>query len=132
MLNTYPKILEKGKIKLIDLRMGDKFYSLDDDLIYVVIAVSYDENKPNEIKYSARRLNSNIITYHTIHSDNAKDLCVYKYTGRNMTSFLAGYRYAMNRCIKHMGLFDRENAGFNDNFKTHMTMLEDYKRWITN
>jgi hypothetical protein len=61
-----------------------------------------------------------------------RDREYYKYTGRDSSSYFAGFRAAMQICSAHMGSIDKQNAGIYDDFQQFMTMQKEYKLWKQN
>ena len=47
-------------------------------------------------------------------------------------SLLAGFRAAVRTCTPYMGSVEMENAGVNEIFTQHMTMLKAYREWCKN
>jgi hypothetical protein len=122
-----------GLVKLYELKKGDKFYSFDDNLIYVLHDCTVDMNDPDNIKWRGRRYKSaDINETHQIHGMGVRDMEYYKYTGRDRSSFMAGFREAIMLCNKHMGSIDKENAGIDNPVAVHMTMLTRYREWCKN
>lgn len=123
--------MKNDYIRCIDLKVGDIFYNAD-DIIMVVIEIDADISNPDVFRYKGRALNSREILEYGIYSVDAIYREVWLYTGRNRGSFLAGFRFAMRLCLKHMGIFDIENAGLDNPFIVHTTMMEQYKSWMKN
>ncbi|MFA5207517.1 MAG: hypothetical protein WC428_02555 [Candidatus Paceibacterota bacterium] len=121
-----------GLVKLRDLKKGEKFYGKFDEMIHVMVECIYDETKPDDIAYITRLLKAKDVNKYAIHTINAIDIEVYRYTGRDRSSFLAGFRSAIKICIPHMGKVEMENAGINDLLSQHMTMINAYKKWTKN
>jgi hypothetical protein len=119
-------------VKLRDLKKGEKFYGAHDELIHVFIECTVDETKPDDIAYVVRTFRSRDIHKYAIHGLNAIDTQVYRYTGRDRSSFLAGFRSAIKICTPHMGKVEMENAGVSEPFNQFMTMMNAYKEWTKN
>ncbi len=122
----------KDKVKLSELKVGDKFYQPFNDLISIFVNCIVDESNQNCIEYHCKLLNTKDIEIHKIYSTNAINQEVYKYNGRDKSSFFAGFRFAMKHCVKYMGIFDLQNAELDDKFKQHLTMLKQYDNWKKN
>jgi hypothetical protein len=119
-------------VKIRELKKGDKFYGAHDELIHVFIECEFDETKPDDIKYAVRTFKSTEHNKYAIHTLNAIDTMVYRYTGRDRSSYLAGFRAALRICTPHMGSVDKENAGVDTLLTQHLTMMKAYKEWTKN
>jgi hypothetical protein len=119
-------------VKIRELKKGDKFYGAHDEVIHVFMECTVDEAKPQDIAYVARTFKSMEYNKYAIHGMDAINTMVYRYTGRDRSSFLAGFRAAMKICTAHMGSVDKENAGVDEMFNQHMTMMKAYKEWTKN
>lgn len=120
------------KVKLYELQQGEKFYDAHNNLIYVMIECDHDENNPDWIQYKAKQFRTGALVNKTINGKNARDMQYYRYTGRDKSSFLAGFRAAMRICIAHMGKFDIENAGLENPVEEYIIMMKSYKEWKRN
>ena len=121
------------RVKLYELKMGDKFYCPYDNLIYVLRDCTVDMNDPDNIKWRARLYKTNDIDEtRMVHGMGVRDMEVYKFTHRDCQSFFAGFRYAMMVCTKYMGQYEMVNAGVDNPVSQHLTMLKEYKKWKEN
>lgn len=121
------------KVKLYELKKGDKFYNFDDNLIYVLWDCTVDMNDPDTIKWRGKLWKTDDIPEtRMIHGVGVRDIEYYKYTGRDRSSFIAGFRYAMMVCTKYMGPYEMTNAGVDSPVSQHLTMLKEYKKWKEN
>ena len=120
-------------VKLYELKVGEKFYNPDNNLIYVLWGCKFDMNDPDCIEWRGKIWKtSDIPETRRITGLGVRDREYYKYTGRDSSSYYAGFRAAMNICLEHMGSIDKQNAGISDDFQQFMTMHEQYKLWIKN
>ena len=119
-------------VKIRELKKGDKFYGAHDELIHVFMECTVDETKPDDIAYVTRTLRSRDYNKYAIHGMDAINTQVYRYTGRDRSSYLAGFRAATRICVPHMGSVDKENAGVDEMFTQYLTMMKAYREWIKN
>lgn len=127
---------DSDQVKIYDLKAGDRFYGYYDGLVYIFISCEYDPLIPDKISIRMKPVLVGRVAMDVscIYSglDIAERILVYRYTGRNRGSFMAGFTRAMALCTKHMGKFDLENAELDNPVLQHMTMLKEYKLWKKN
>ena len=122
-------------VKLYELKKGDKFYNTHDNLIYVLHGCEVDMDNPHKIKWWGKIFKMGRYEQpetHQMCGFGVRDLEYYKYTGRDQSSFLAGFRAAIRTCIPHMGSIDKENAGVDNPMAQHITMLNAFREWKKN
>ena len=124
--------LKNDLVKIRELKRGDKFYGAHDEMIHVFMECIVDETNPDEIIYATRIFKSWNYNKYKIHGLDAINMQVYRYTGRDRSSYLAGFRAAVRTCTPYMGSVEMENAGVNEIFTQHMTMLKAYREWCKN
>jgi hypothetical protein len=119
------------KYKLYELKEGDKFYY--DDLIYVLKSCEYDPSNPDHIRVRLKRYKIDRLWEEMqMHGTGVAEREYYKYTRRDVNSFLAGFRSAIAICEPHMDVFDKENAGINGEIEKHLLALKSLKKWEKN
>jgi hypothetical protein len=123
-------------VKLYELKKGDKFYNTHgDNLIYVLHGCEVDMENPHKIKWWGKIFKMGRYEQpetHQMCGFGVRDLEYYKYTGRDHSSFLAGFRAAAKICNNHMGSIDKENAGIDTPWTQHLTMLNAFREWKKN
>lgn len=118
-------------VRLYELKRGERFYTWE-GLIYEMIECWHDPNNPDWIKYAARQFRTGeIITLET-QGSNARDQQYYRYTGRDRSSFNAGFMAALKLTMKYMQVFDLQNAGLEHSVQQYMTMTQLYQKWLKN
>lgn len=120
----------RGYKKLLDVKQGELFYGYSDNIIYKMIEIT--SSTPTSIKYTVQLYKSDVIFNYGISGADIDGIKVLMFKRRDRESFLAGFRYAIEHCKKHMGVFDLENAELNDDVNTHLRMLKIYKQWCEN
>jgi hypothetical protein len=123
-------------VKLIELKNGDKFYGLD-GIIYIFL--DYEilprpaTSTVDQIRYRMKpwKIGDGIVSVACTYC-GTYDIEVLRYTRRDRGSFLAGFKIAMNLCMKHMRNYDLENTGIETPVDQHMTMLKEYQKWKQN
>lgn len=126
-------LASKGMIRLVDLKKGDKFYGMawNDETIYELVSLTRILGEEDEFEYVTRELGTNKTVKHTLHGDGAvMRTLVCKYKGRDRGSFIAGFKAAMHLYQKHMQVFDRENAGLDNNVQCWLTMNQEFRNWM--
>ena len=121
------------KTRLVDLKKGDKFYPMnwEDEGVYELLDLTIIHGDDSQIFYSVREIGTKIITTHRIYGENViNHTYICKFKGRDEGSFISGFKAAMRLYHKHMQVFDKENAGLNNDFQCWMTMNDEYKKWI--
>ena len=122
-------------ILLKDMKIGQKFYEPDyqDPLVYVLLDITIDDAKPDEISYVARIYKSDEIIKKTMSGTDVRDRqYFFKYIRRDRTSYIAGFQACMKMYHDHMQPFDRENAGLDNPFHSYQTMTNAYRNWVKN
>ena len=120
--------------KLSDLKIGDKFYNYD-NLIYVIHEKKYDVTRKDFISFRLKRYKEKYYIPQTINSFsglNCTEQEYYKFTRRDEQSFMAGFRMAVELCTQHMGKFDLENSGLDNDMNRYITRQEAYAKWKKN
>lgn len=128
-------LASKGMARIIDLKVGDKFYSMDwhDDKVYELVHLSRVLGEEDTFEYSVRLLGSKIIIRHTITRTNVVNrMVVLRFKGRDRGSFVAGFKAAMRNYQKHMQIFDQENASLDNPVNCWQTMTNEYHKWMKN
>lgn len=123
----------KGMSRLTDLKVGDKFYSMDynEDDVYELLSLTVIHGDEDFIEYQRRKLRSQKIEHLTIQGQGMVNrMLVCKFKGRDRGSFIAGFKAAMRVYQKYMQVFDKENAGLDNSFQSWMTMREEYRNWM--
>jgi len=123
---------DMGMCRLVDLKVGDKFYGMDwdDESVYELIDLRIIHGDDNVVEYVLRPLGSKQTSYHTMTGQGVVNrTTVVRYKGRDRGSFIAGFKAAMCVYQKHMQIFDKENAGLDNQFNSWNTMNQEYKKW---
>lgn len=120
-------------IELIQLKAGDRYYDPYDSLIYVMLGIDEIDDVNHTISYTKRLFKSRRIQKCTVYGTDTNYRClVYRYKKHDKPSFNAGFKAAMDICTQHMGVFDLQNAGVEDDIKRFMSMQESYNKWKQN
>jgi len=122
---------QRGVTTLYNLKPGERFYNYE-GLVLEMIHCDYDPNNPDQIGYTAKAFKRKDSITITANGKNVANQYYYRYTGRDYSSFNAGFRAAMRLMIKHMGKFDIENAGMENPVMRHLTMGQEYNKWKIN
>jgi len=123
--------MKSEQVLVKDLAKGDKFYYYD-HLIYEVLGLTIFHKDNNRVELKVRQYKTKIESTIGMSGQDVAVRPIYRYTGRDSSSFHAGFRMAMEICIEHMGVFDKENAEIENDFQRHMKGIEAYKEWMTN
>jgi hypothetical protein len=118
--------------RLVDLKKGDKFYAMDwdDERVYQLLDLTIIQDDDSEIRYTVKELGSNSITKHGIKGEAVVNtMLVIKFKGKDKGSYMAGYKAAMRNYHKYMQVFDKENAGLNNDLQCWITMNKEYENW---
>lgn len=122
----------KGMLRLVDLKVGQKFYTMeyDDENVYELQSLTVTHGDEDQIIYQRKNINTKTVEKIKIGGIGVvKRKLVCKYTGRDRGSFVAGFKAAMRVYQKYMQVFDRENAGLDDPFNIWNTMNQEYQKW---
>lgn len=122
-----------GMARLVDLKKGDKFYSMhwNDESIYKLLSLTRIHGEENEFEYETSEIGTGKVVKHSLHGEGAVNrTLVCKYRGRDRGSFIAGFKAAMRVYQKHMQVFDRENAGLDNDAQCWITMNKEYRNWM--
>jgi len=118
-----------------DMKIGQKFYEYDyhDPLVYVLLDINIDDNKPDDIEYVVRIYKTDQIETKKIHGNGIRDTHYgFKFVRRDRSSYVAGFQACMRLYHEHMQIFDRQNAGLDNDFNTYMEMNKEYNKWVNN
>jgi len=118
-------------VKFKDLKKGEKFYYYD-EMIYTLLDLTVIHGNPDKIALKLKKFKTNEIINMDMHGPDINNRTVYRYTGRDSSSFFAGFRAALAICTPHMGVFDLENAEVDNVLTQHMTTLKAYNVWKEN
>lgn len=118
-------------IAIKDLKKGDKFYYYD-NLIYKLLSLTIVHGNNDRVDLVLERFKTKEVINMSINGTSSALHNVYKYTGRDSSSFFAGFRAAIRICEKHMQQFDKENAGIEDDLSAFLLSREEYKKWKQN
>ena len=113
-----------------ELKVGDKYY--DEGIVYVLLEIDFDENNPDDIDVVRKQWKTNKIEHIHTHGKNILEAPKFKYTGRDKSSFFAGFDAAMKMCLPYMDIFNLENAGFENEINIFLKMREAYNVWKLN
>ncbi len=128
-------LAKKGMVRLVDLKVGDKFYNMDwqDEKIYELVNLTRTLDEADEVEYDVREIGKKHITHIKLSGfDVIRRTVVLRFRGRDRGSFIAGFKAAMRHYQKYMQVFDRENAGLDDLGNTWKTMTDEYHKWMKN
>lgn len=117
--------------KLYELKRGDKFYDMN-GIIMVMIECIYDEKKPDDISYIGKQLKTGWIGKHSMHGPDVSQRIYFRYSRRDTSSFNAGFKMGIRRCLEHMQPNQIQAAGLEYEFNQYMSMLEEYQKWKEN
>lgn len=117
--------------KLYELKRGERFYNWE-CLIVEMIECWHDPNNPDWIKYAARHFKTGDIITLEDNGTNVRDQMYYRYTGRDRSSFNAGFMATLRLTMKYMQIFDLENAGLEHSIQQYITMSQLYQKWLKN
>ena len=119
--------------RLVDLKKGEKFYAMDwrDERVFQLIDLTITHGDDTEINYTVKELGTNVIGKHRIRGEAVVNrILVTKFKGKDMGSYMAGFKAAMRNYQQYMQVFDRENAGLNDNHQCWITINKEFQNWI--
>lgn len=123
--------MKPQQILIKDLAKGDKFYYYD-HLIYEVLDLAVIHEDNDRIKLKLKQFKTKKITNISITGHDVINHPVYLYTGRDSSSFHAGFRAAMRVCVPHMQVFDKENAEVENELQQYLRSMEAYNEWCSN
>lgn len=121
----------KGMVRLYELQEGEWFYN-QEGLILEMVTCDYDPVNPDIIEYAAKILKSDSYEHIRIQGHGVGEQYYYRYTGRDRSSFIAGFKMAMSLMLPYMGKFDLENTELENPIQQHLTMLKQYDKWKKN
>lgn len=127
--------LRSDAILLKDMKIGQKFYESDynDPLVYVLLDLIIDDNKPDDIEYVIRIYKTDIVETKKVHGIGVRDRYYgFKFVRRDRSSYIAGFQACMRLYHKYMQIFDKQNAGLDNPLNTYMTMYDEYNKWVKN
>ena len=119
------------QVLLKDLAKGDRFYYYD-HLIYEVLDLTIVQDDNDRVELKVRQFKTKKIMGFGFNGTDITSQPVYLYTGRDSSSFHAGFRAAMRVCVPHMQVFDKENAEVENEVQQHIRSMEAYNEWIKN
>jgi len=117
---------------LKDYKIGEKFYDYNG---LVQILLMYEEDQVNNtVKYATKEWKVGTVRTHTANGviSHMSDRQFFPYKGRDISSFYAGFRFALNLCMKHMTTEEKINAGIYKFGDDHVKMLYAYEGWLKN
>lgn len=121
-----------GMVRLVDLKVSEKFYGMDwdDENVYELMSLEIIHGDSNNVKYSTRMVGTKTITETKMNGEGVVNrTTVVRYKGRDRGSFIAGFKAAMRLYQSHMQEFDKENAGLDDMVKSWNTMNQEFGSW---
>jgi hypothetical protein len=125
--------------KLWQLHIGEKFYMFDhvfgsngEERIFEMLTCDYDMNDPSWIYVEIKPMGDYPIQKIKMSGSNVRDNLYYRYSRRDRRSFAAGFRFALKLCKQHMGTFDIQNAGIENDINEFLVMNEHYQKWKKN
>ena len=121
-----------GMVRLVDLKVGEKFYGMDwdDEEVYELMNLKITQGNDSVVEYGTRIVGRKKILQHKMIGDGVVNrTTVVRYKGRDRGSFIAGFKAAMRIYQKHMQVFDKENAGLDNFYNAWMTMNQEFGKW---
>jgi hypothetical protein len=124
-----PKRKDSTKL-LSDFHIGEKFIDWQG---FVQILLMYNADPiTNQLEYATKEWKTGVIRKHSSAGLGIFELRFYPYKGRDKISFYAGFRFALNLCMKHMTTEEKLNAGIYRFGDDHLKMLDAYEGWKQN
>ena len=115
---------------LSEFRIGEKFL---DWTGLVQILLMYEEDPINStVQYATKEWKTGIIRTISTCITGISPMAFYPYKGRDKQSFYAGFRFAINLCMKHMTTEQKLDAGIYRYRDDHLMMLKAYSGWKQN
>lgn len=122
-------------ILLKDLKVGSKFFEANyrNPLIYVLMELTIDPQKPNAIEYHRRKLKSNEIEVIKVGGMNVLNTYhVFKFTHRDRSSFVAGFQACMRLYHDNVDAKTKAQIGLQNDLSSYMLMNREYQNWKIN
>jgi hypothetical protein len=116
--------------KISEFQIGEKFIDWQG---VVQILLMYEEDQANAtLRYATKEWKTGIIRTHGTGIVGITQLSFYPYKGRDKNSFYAGFKFALNLCMKHMSTEEKLKAGIYRFGDDHVKMLQAYEGWKAN
>ena len=115
--------------KLKDYKIGEKFYDYNG---LVQILLMYEEDQVNNtVRYATKEWKVGTVRTHSS-TGCLSDRQFFPYKRRDISSFYAGFRFALNLCMKYMTTEEKIQAGIYTFGDDHVKMLYAYEGWLKN
>lgn len=118
-------------VKLYELKRGEKFYDWE-GIIHVMLYCVYDPANPDYIEYDARIFKTNEIVNHRLCGKCVSEQPYIKYTGRDRSSFMAGFKRAVELCKSELTKNQQSILKIEHDVTIHLTAGYSYQRWMRN
>ena len=122
---------EKHMVKIEDLKKGDRFYSWNGKVLELLMYETKPDD-PDYLRYAVRVWKTDKIETTTFNGVGVRERLFYPYKGRQLNSFYAGFKFAMNLCMKFMTAEEKQKAGIFGFGNEHTAMLKAYDAWKHN
>ena len=116
--------------KLSEYHIGEKFIDWSGQ-VQILLMYCYDPIC-NTMEYATKDWKIGVIKKHSSTGNGLSELRFYPYRGRDKISFYAGFRFALNLCMKFMSTEEKVKAGIYRFGDDHVKMLDAYELWKHN